>query len=306
MVAWASFVLASPALSQNPQDVSSAPRLPYRLVEDWPQLPRGWNFGECSGVAVDQQDHVWVFHRGKHPVMEFDASGRLLQAWEDVPVVSSHGIRIDPEGNVWLVDVDGNAVIQCDRTGRVRLVIANPSHRPGDQDSHYGFNRPTGIWFSPKGDFYVSDGYGNSRVVHYARDGTYLTHWGRKGTGDGEFNLVHDVCLDDDGRVYVADRTNERIQIFDSHGRFLAKWTHVGAPWGLWYVSREKAIYMADGKYNRVVKLSLDGRILGTFGEFGKAPGKFDFAHNIAVDSTGAVYVAEIKNWRVQKFVPLR
>jgi sugar lactone lactonase YvrE len=144
----------------------------------------------------------------------------------------------------------------------------------------------------------------NSRVVKFNREGQYLTHWGRKGTGDGEFNLVHDVCLDSRGRVYIADRTNARVQIFDAEGRFLGKWTDAGAPWGLYYVAREDAIYMADGTNNRVVKLNLDGKVLGVLGSFGKTPGKFDFAHNIAVDSTGAIYVAEIKNWRVQKFVP--
>lgn len=296
---------AFPGLAAGP-DFSATPKLHYRLVEGWPQLPRGWNFGECTGVDVDAQDHVWVFHRGKYPVMEFTPDGRLLQAWDGVPLVSAHGLRIDREGFVWLVDVDGHAVIKCDRTGRVRMVIANSSNRPGGQDAPYGFNRPTGLWFGPSGDFYVADGYVNARVIHYSRDGIYLGHWGSKGKGDGQFDLVHDVCLDLAGRVYVADRNNERIQVFDPEGRFLAAWTHVGSPWGLYYVAREEAIYMVDGKYNRLVKLALDGKVLGVYGEFGKIPGKFDFAHNVAVDSSGAVYVAEIKNWRVQKFVPVR
>src|SRR5690606_32148869 len=113
-----------------------------------------------------------------------------------------------------------------------------------------------------------------------------------------------DVAVDGKGRVYVADRTNQRVQIFDGDGNFITKWTGIGAPWGLYYVDRENAIYMADGLNNRVVKLNLEGQILGVLGEYGKTPGKFDFAHNIAVDSTGAIYVAEIKNWRIQKFVP--
>jgi DNA-binding beta-propeller fold protein YncE len=123
-----------------------------------------------------------------------------------------------------------------------------------------------------------------------------------RGTGDGEFNLVHDVAIDKQGRVYVADRTNARVQVFDQSGKFLAKWTNVGAPWGLYYVARENAIYMCDGVNNRVIKLNLDGQVLGVLGSYGKTPGKFDFAHNLTVDSTGAIYVAEIKNWRVQKF----
>ena len=139
-------------------------------------------------------------------------------------------------------------------------------------------------------------------MVHYSKDAEYLGQWGRKGTGDGEFDLVHDVAIDKNGRVYVADRTNARVQVFDQEGKFLTKWTNVGTPWGLYYVGRENAIYMCDGVNNRVVKLNLDGQILGVLGSHGKTPGKFDFAHNLAVDSTGAIYVAEIKNWRVQKF----
>ena len=288
-----------------PADLSNAPRLDYRLVVGWPELPKGWNLGECSGVDVDADDNVWVFHRGKRAVMQFDPAGRLIQAWEDVPVAASHGIRVGPEGNIWLVDVGGHAVLKCDRTGRVLMVIAMAGHGAGGQGAKYAFNKPTALAFSPDGKFfYVADGYGNSRVVRYSKDGVYQNHWGAKGTGDGEFRLVHDVCVDAEGRVYVADRTNRRVQVFDAGGRFLAKWTGIGSPWGLYYAKRENVIYMADGVNNRIVKLNLDGQVLGVFGEFGKAPGKFDFAHHLAVDSAGAVYVAEIKNWRVQKFLP--
>lgn len=283
-------------------DLQSGPPLPHRVVKDWMQLPAGWNLGECSGVDVDQQDNVWVFNRGKNKVIQFDKNGKMLNAWPDVPVIASHGLRVDADGNVWLVDVKGHAVLKCSRSGRIEMVITNAGNRPGDNDSKYAFNEPTGLAFAANGDFYVSDGYVNSRVIKFTKDGEYLTHWGRKGTGDGEFNLAHDVCVDSRGRVYVADRTNARVQIFDGKGNFLGKWTDVGSPWGLYYVARENAIYMADGVNNRVVKLNLDGQVLGVLGSFGKTPGKFDFAHHLAVDSTGAIYVAEIKNWRVQKF----
>ena len=285
-------------------DQPSAPALPHKPVPNWAQLPAGWNFGEVSGVAVDKDDSVWVFNRGAHPVIQFDKAGRMLQAWKDVPVKFSHGIRADPQGNIWTVDVAGHAVIKFNRAGRILMLIAQPGNSPGDNNSNYAFNRPTGVSFAANGDFYVSDGYVNSRVVKYNKDAEYLSHWGTKGKGDGEFDLVHDVAVDSKGRVYVADRANSRVQVFDGSGRFLAKWTNVGQPWGLVYSTKEDVLYLCDGLNNRILKVNLEGQVLGVLSSFGKVSGKLDFAHNIAIDSTGAIYVAEIKNWRVQKWSP--
>lgn len=284
-------------------DINSAPALPHKLVRDWAKLPAGWNFGECAGVDVAKDGSVWVFNRGPHPVIQFDKSGKMLQAWTEVPVVRPHGIGVDPSGDVWLVDQAGHSVMKFSPQGKLQLVIAQPGRRPGENnDAKYGFNEPTGIAFTPKGDFFVSDGYVNSRVIHFDSQGEYLGHWGKKGTSDGEFNLVHDVTLDNKGRVYVADRANSRVQVFDGDGKFVAKWTDAGQPWGLHYAAAEDCIYMCDGLNNRIVKLSTKGEILGTLASFGKAPGKLDFAHHISVDADGSIYVVEIKNWRVQKF----
>jgi DNA-binding beta-propeller fold protein YncE len=285
-------------------ELKSGPPLDFTVVPDWAQLPKGWNFGECSGVTVDKNDNIWVFNRGAHPVMVFDKSGKILKAWTEVPVTSAHGIRADADGNIWTVDVAAHRVMKFNQAGHLLMMIGQVGGAAGDNNTKDGFNRPTNLIFAPNGDFFVSDGYVNSRVVKYNKDGEYLMHWGKKGTGDGEFDLVHDVALDSDGRLYVADRTNQRVQIFDMNGKFLGKWTDVGVPWGLCYTKRENALYMCDGVNNRIVKLSLDGKILGVLSSYGKIPGKLDFPHTIAVDSTGAIYVAEIKNWRVQKFVP--
>ena len=292
-------VAALPAIAE----LKSGPPLPNHVVPDWAQLPKGWNFGECSGVAVDKDDNVWVFNRGPHPVIEFDKSGKMLQAWTDVPVTSSHGIRVDADGNIWTVDVAAHRVMKFTPAGHLLMMIGQVGGKPGDNnDTKDGFNRPTNLIFAPNGDFYVSDGYVNSRVVKFNKEGVHQMHWGRKGTGDGEFDLVHDVALDSRGRVYVADRTNQRVQIFDPDGKFLGKWTDIGAPWGLYYVKGENAIYMCDGVNNRIIKLNLEGQILGVLSSYGKVPGKLDYPHSVAVDSAGAIYVAEIKNWRVQKF----
>ncbi len=281
-------------------ELKSGPPLPLKPVVNWAKLPKGWNFGECSGVAVDKEDNVWVFNRGPHPVMQFDRDGIFLQSWGEGTIVSAHGIRIDADGNVWGIDVKGHRILKYDRAGRILMVMGRS---PGTNDSQRDFNEPTNIAFHSNGDFFISDGYVNARVIKFDHNGEYLTHWGHKGTGDSEFNLVHDVVLDRANRVYVADRLNERIQIFDDKGKFLAKWTGIGAPWGLDYSPKDSTIYMADGVNNRVIQLNLDGEILGVLGSYGHVPGKFDYAHSIAVDSTGAVYVAEIRNWRVQKFV---
>lgn len=279
--------------------LKSGPPLPHKLVKDWAKLPQGWNFGESSGVAVDKQDNVWVFNRGAHPVIQFDKNGKMLQSWGEGLFKSTHGIRIDADGNVWAIDVKGHLVLKFSPAGKVQMVIGR---RPGNNDSKDSFNEPTGIAFAANGDLFISDGYVNSRVIKFNREGDYLTHWGSKGEGDGQFNLVHDVTLDSVGKVYVADRTNQRVQIFDGTGKFLSKWTDIGAPWGLIYAAKENVIYMCDGLNNRVIKLGLDGQVQGVLGSQGRVQGKFDFAHNIAVDSEGSIYVVEIKNWRVQKF----
>jgi DNA-binding beta-propeller fold protein YncE len=290
--------LALPVFAQ----VKSGPALPHKLVADWAQMPKGWNFGECSGIDVDKDDNVWVFNRGKRPVVQFDKNGKLLQSWDEAPIKSSHGIRVGPDGNIWAVDVEGHTLFTFTPQGRILQVIGAPGQRPGTMESKDAFNRPTGVAFGPGGEFYVSDGYVNSRVVKYSRDGVYQKHWGKNGSLDGEFRTVHDIAVDSKGLVYVADRENYRVQIFDGDGKLISKWTDIGSPWGLYYVPRENTIYMADGYNNRVVKLNTEGQILGVLGSYGKTPGKFDFAHNVAVDSSGAIYVAEIKNWRVQKF----
>jgi DNA-binding beta-propeller fold protein YncE len=294
-------LLAQVLLGQAP-NVPTGPALNYHSVEGWAKLPAGWNLGECSGVTVDQDDNVWVFNRGPHPVIQFDKSGRMLRAWTEVPVKSSHGIRVDSEGNLWLIDVAGHKLLKMSPEGRVLMVIGGVGDAPGDQNSKDAFNRPTNIAFAKNGAFFVSDGYVNSRVVKFSKDGDYISQWGSKGPANGQFNLVHDAVFDSQGRLYIADRNNWRIQIFDQDGKFLGKWTGIGDPWGIDYVAKENAIYMVDGQNDQLVKLDMAGKVIGILGSHGKTLGKFHYPHAIAVDSTGAIYVAEIRNWRVQKF----
>jgi DNA-binding beta-propeller fold protein YncE len=287
----------------------SGPPLPYHLVA-WPTMPKGYNFGECSGVDVDKQDNVWVANRGFWPIMEFDRNGKFLQAWSEETIrpfpgvgKGAHGIRVDPDGNIWLVDVDGHIICKYNTEGRRLMTLGTRQGIASNNDSQVGFNRPTNLWFLPNRHFYVSDGYGNRRVIEFNADGEYVRHWGTNGTGDGQFALPHAVTVDSKGLVYVADRANSRVEVFDATGKFITKWTDVGQPWAIYYVPKEDAIYMCDGIYCRITKMNLQGKVLGVMSSWGKAPGKVDYAHDITVDSQGSIYVAEIKNLRVQKWV---
>ena len=275
------------------------PVLSHQLVADWPQLPEGWNFGPTTGVGVDSKNNVYVYHRGPNTVMCFDASGKFLRSWGDGILSSPHGLAVDPEDNVWVTDIGSHTVVQFSPRGRVRMVLGRKDTPGEDEDT---FNRPTHIAFGPAGELYISDGYGNSRVVKYSKEGRYLLAWGKKGTGPGEFNAPHTIAVDHQGRVYVGDRENHRVQIFDENGRFLKQWTHLGSPWGL-YFTPDHQLFMCDGYKNRVLKLDLEGRVLGAFGQPGKGPGQFSVPHHLALGKAGELYVAGVVSWRVQKFL---
>jgi sugar lactone lactonase YvrE len=279
---------------------SNFPAMHYKVDAAWPQLPVGWNFGETPGVAVDAKDHVFVLHRGENPIMEFTPDGRLVRSWGKGLFIRPHAIRIDPEGNIWTVDNDTHQVLKMDASGRVRLVIGR---RGVSGETEEAFNRPTDIAFAANGDIYISDGYVNSRVVKFSKDGRYITAWGKKGSGPGEFNLPHSVAVDKQGRVYVGDRENRRLQVFDGNGKFLEEWKHVGSPWGL-DLQPDQTMFIADGYNDRVLKVDLTGKVLGAFGGNGRMPGEMSFVHHLEVDSAGNIYVGEIKNQRIQRFTP--
>lgn len=284
------------------QDHSDYPLLAYRVVDHFFQLPAHMNFGEVSSVAIDRRGHIFVFHRGTNPLVEFNGKGEFVQSLNDGLFEAAHGLRIDPDGNLWTTDVAAHLVLKLDCEGHVTMVLGRKG-RSGETDAL--FNQPTDVAFGPNGEIFVADGYGNSRVVKFDRSGNFVKSWGQKGSGPGEFNLPHTIVVDSRGRVLVGDRENRRIQLFDLDGNFLTQWTHAGAPWGL-SLAQDGTLFMADGYANRVVQLDLDGNILGTFGAPGKTSGCFAFAHAIAVGAKNELYVAEILNWRVQKFVPLQ
>ena len=280
----------------------------YRPVEGWGQLPPGWSYKEATSVGVDQNDNVWVFNRGEHPVIMFDRDGKFVRAWGEGVFRRAHGITIGPDGTLWLTDDLHHTIRQFTPDGKLLLTIGNPDE-PSSLQGGQPFNRPTHVALDPKnGDIYISDGYGNSRVHKYDPKGRHLLSWGEPGTDPGCFNLPHNIATDTDGRVYVADRENHRVQIFDGKGKYLGQWNNLHRPCGLHMDRKNGAFYVGelpsalavnkDVPYlgARVTILSEKGERLGRVGGsfLGEKPGEFIAPHGCCVDSRGDLYVAEV------------
>ena len=281
------------------------PQLPYEHVPGFIKPPANLYFGETSGIALNSRGHIFVFHRGSPALVEFDADGHFIRAVGEGLFTTSHGLRIDADDNIWTTDVGAHTVFKFSPEGRLLMVLGKKGMAGEwrDADNFPLFNKPSDIAFGREGEIYVSDGYGNSRVMKFDRDGNFIKTWGSKGTAPGEFDLPHSIVADATGRVYVGDWVNRRVQVFDAEGNFIEEWTHIGAPNGL-SITADNFLYLADGVNGRILKLNLKGDILGGFGRPGKAPGQFGLAHSIHVGPGNEIYVSEILNWRVQKFVP--
>lgn len=294
----------------------------YTLVE-WPVpatsaagFPTPWNLIQAPGVAIGPRGNVLVLHRGAHPVLEFDSAGKFIRSWGDglisegkVAAISkdnwapdrsrysavygpagctacgAHSIRVDPQGNIWIVDATGHVIYKMNHDGKETMRLGTRG-QVGSGSSH--FNLPTDIAFAPNGDLYVADGYGGARIVKFSRDGKFMLEWGKRGAGPGEFELPHNIVVDRQGLVYVTDRENERIQIFDANGKFLREWTGTGRVSGLAMTGDGRIVtgnVVRDLKGNVVTKLP------------DAAP-----AHGAAVDAAGNIYLAQLSGV-VQKFV---
>ena len=199
----------------------------YEVNMDWAKLPQGWTFHEVADVAVDSKDRVYVFSRGKHPLIVFDREGNFLYSWGEGVFKRPHGVTVGPDETLYCADDGDHTVRKCTLDGKVLMTLGTPD-KPAPAWSGHPFNRPTKVAVDPKtGEFYVTDGYGNSRVHKYSPDGELLFSWGQPGTEPGEFNIVHTVCLDKEGLVYVADRENDRVQIFDPKGKYITQWNNM-------------------------------------------------------------------------------
>lgn len=260
------------------------------------QLPAGFVLGECSAVAVNQKGEIYLFHRGPRPILCFDANGKLLRAWGDDLIKSAHGLRLDRDENVWVTDVVGHRVYKFDPTGLQLLVLG--TGEPGAANDQ--FNKPTDIAFGLNDEVYISDGYGNSRVLKFDQEGKLLTTWGTAGKKPGQFDLPHSIVVDRQGRVLVGDRENDRIQVFDANGKWLATWKGF-APYGMAF-DADGVLFVADGRAAQILQLDEQGKVKRRWGREGTEPGQFQMPHMLAFDADGDLFVAEVDGKRMQKF----
>ena len=278
----------------------------YEELADWAKLPDGWSFKEVADVVVDSQDRVYVFNRGEHPMIIFEPDGSFVASWGEDLFVRAHGVTVGPDGMLYCVDDGDHSIRKCTPDGEVLMTIGTPDE-PAPIHSGEPFNRPTKVAFDPETDeLYISDGYGNASVHKFSPDGKHLFYWGEYGTDPGQFNLVHSVCTDSSGKVYIADRESHRVQIFDADGRYLDQWNNMHRPCGLHieddlvYIGQVPTQLEVNADYPNiggcVTVHDLTGRRLARLGDVkrGEGPGQFISPHGIAIDSHANIYVGEV------------
>ena len=289
--------------------VYGAAEYTYELVDGWAKCPEGWSFLDVCGLSIDSQDRVYVLNRSAHPVMVFDREGNLLRSWGEGFFRRAHGTCIGRDGSVYCTDDYNHTVSRFSPEGELLMMLGDKD-QPSDtgyvkqaeffaslatiKRSGPPFNRPTGVALSASGEIYVSDGYGNARVHKFTPDGTLLFSWGEPGVAPGQFRLPHCVCTDGQDRVWVADRENNRIQIFDPQGKFLRQWTGIGRPDDI-FIDGSGVVYVAELERG-VAIFTMDGRLLARWGCQGgtSETDLFIAPHAIAVDSRGDLYVGEV------------
>ena len=306
-------VLAPAALAQRPSDPAllmpeRAPELDYVAAPAAVMLPEGMEMGAPASVAFDGDGHLLVLTRGDKTFFEFDRDGRFVRAFGDKLFTRAHGLRIDRQGDLWATDVGAHVVVKLNRDGEALLTLGTRGEA-GEWNEATGsrkLNQPTDIAIADNGDIFITQGHtpgpnGDARVLKLSADGSFITQWGGKGAGPGQFQVAHGIDLDAQGRPWVADRENQRIQVFEPDGTFVREIKYKGLPCDL-DIGPEH-IYMVNGFAGQLLQLDLRGNVLAALGKPGSAPGEFGEAHMIAVSKPGEIYVADSVNAALLKFV---
>jgi DNA-binding beta-propeller fold protein YncE len=282
-----------PPVREYPRPDASAVRSrsgQWKVSDDWATLPAGVKWGVTSAATSDASGKIYVIRREQIPIFVFE-KGKLVKQFGQGLYTWPHGIRVDREGYLWTVDGQDNVIYKMDMNQGNKILLTLGT-RGVTGEGPNSFNRPTDIAFAPNGDFFISDGYGNSRVVKYSKDGRFVKTWGTRGTAPGQFNLPHTIVLDSKNRVLVGDRSNSRVQVFDMDGTFLEMWTDLGAPYGL-AIAKDDTLYVSDAEAGTIT-VSKNGKVLDLIENLGRP-------HLIGLDPSGAIYMADVRAERVRK-----
>jgi len=303
----------APAVAQRPSDPAllvpqAAPELDYVVVPDPLPIPAGTTMGAPASVAFDAKGHLWVLTRGPQPLFEFDANGAFVRAFGEGLFTRTHGLRFDADGNIWVSDVGAHIVVKMNPAGQTLLTLGVKGE-PGVWDEAAGsrrLNQPNDVAFGRGGEVFVVQGHtpgadGDPRVLKFDRTGRFIKSWGGKGKTPGKFEVAHGIAIDAKGLLWVTDRENQRIQIFDADGGFVREIKYAGLPCALDIGSQY--IYMVNGFAGQVLRLDLNGTVLAAIGKPGKGAGEFGEAHFITVSPKGDLFVADSVNGTLQRFV---
>jgi hypothetical protein len=305
-----------------------APDIPFKVVPNFMKLPPNIYMGEGIGIATNSKGHIFVNTCAQQTRnFEFDQNGNYVrEIGKDLyGFVFCHGLRVDAQDNIWVIDEGANSIIKFNPEGRVTMVLGRragfpyngmePPAKEANPAPPYTFNRPTDVAFDAAGNIFVADGYGNSRIVKYDKNGRFVKQVGSRGSGPSQFNLIHAIAVDAKGNVYGGSRSDQRILVFDNDLNYKTVYDHVGAPWSLCitpgphqylYTSnsnpdnQDTELHKVSGQ---VFKMELDGTVLGKFGVPGKEPGQFSTVHGIDCRVPNEILVSEIVEWRFQKFI---
>jgi hypothetical protein len=317
----------SPAALAARAKVQNVPEIPYESAPNFLKFPANLYLGEGIGIATNSKGHIFVYTRSQRTrLFEFDPNGTFVREIGEglYGLVFAHAVRVDVHDNIWAVDEGSNMVIKFNPEGRVVMTMGR---RPEPADAlagappapdtanpgKYVFNRPTDVGWDADGNIFVTDGYGNSRIVKYDKNGKFITQAGTKGSEPGQLNLPHSMAMDAKGNAYVADRSNRRIEVFDNDLKFKTIYDNVGTPWELCispgphqylYSSNtfpDNNDYTLATVTGEVYKMELDGTVVGKFGKAGKQLGEFSGLHEIDCRNPDVLYISEIQLWRAQK-----